>query len=132
MLPTLVCLLAAAVLFVSLSRRLGFGSILGYLVAGVLIGPSGLGLVHNVDAIAQISELGVIMLLFLIGLELRLQRIWVMRRTVFGLGLAQVAATGAALAGLAHLAGLAWTGAAVIGAGKARPMPNIVRTISER
>jgi len=126
MLPTLVCLLAAAVLFVSLSRRLGFGSILGYLVAGVLIGPSGLGLVRNVDAIAQISELGVIMLLFLIGLELRLQRIWVMRRTVFGLGLAQVAATGAALAGLAHLAGLAWTGAAVIGAGLALSSTAIV------
>ena len=126
MLPTLVCLLAAAVLFVSLSRRFGFGSILGYLVAGVLIGPQGLGLVRNVGAITQISELGVIMLLFLIGLELRIQRVWVMRRTVFGLGLGQVAVTGAALAGLAHLMGLGWTGAAVVGAGLALSSTAIV------
>lgn len=126
MLPTLVCLLAAAVLFVSLSRRFGFGSILGYLVAGVLIGPQGLGLVRNVDAIAQISELGVIMLLFLIGLELRIQRVWVMRRTVFGLGLGQVVVTGAALASLAHLLGLGWTGAAVVGAGLALSSTAIV------
>jgi CPA2 family monovalent cation:H+ antiporter-2/glutathione-regulated potassium-efflux system protein KefB len=126
MLPTLVCLLAAAVLFVSLSRRFGFGSILGYLVAGVLIGPQGLGLVRSVGAIAQISELGVIMLLFLIGLELRIQRVWVMRRAVFGLGFAQVALAGAALAGLARLAGLPWTGAAVIGAGLALSSTAIV------
>ena len=75
MLPTLVALLTAAVVFVLVSRRLGFGSILGYLVAGVVIGPSGLRLVKDVEQITEISELGVLMLLFLIGLELRLPRL---------------------------------------------------------
>ncbi len=94
MLLTLVALLAAAVLLVSLSRRLGLGSILGYLVAGLLIGPSGLRLVTDVESISEISELGVLMLLFIIGLELRLPRVWAMRRSVFGLGTAQVARHG--------------------------------------
>ena len=100
MLTTLVYLLAASVVFVSISRRLGFGSILGYLVAGVVIGPSALRLVTDVHVIQEIAEFGVLMLLFLIGLELRPQRIWLMRRAVFGLGAAQVAITGALLAGL--------------------------------
>ena len=126
MVVTLVCLLAAAVLFVSLSRRLGFGSILGYLVAGVLIGPQGLGLVKDVSHIQELSELGVLMLLFLIGLELRIQRVWVMRKAVFGLGAAQLGLTGAALAGLAHLAGLDWTAAGILGAGLALSSTAIV------
>ena len=88
MLETLVALLAATVLFVPLSRRAGFGSILGYLVAGALIGPQGFGFVTDVRSIANVAELGVVMLLFLIGLELRPQRLWVMRRAVFGLGAA--------------------------------------------
>jgi monovalent cation:proton antiporter-2 (CPA2) family protein len=117
MLITLVLLLAAAVLMVSLSRRFGFGSILGYLVAGALIGPSGFRLVSDVGAIRQISELGVLMLLFIIGLELRLPRIWAMRRSVFGLGGAQVAATGAVLSALAVWAGASWPGAAILGLG---------------
>ena len=104
MLTTLVFLLAASVVFVSISRRLGFGSILGYLVAGVVIGPSVLRLVTDVQVIQEISEFGVLMLLFLIGLELRPQRIWLMRRAVFGLGAAQLFVTGALLA-----AGIAWT-----------------------
>src|SRR5512133_213677 len=100
MLTTLVVLLGAATLAVPLTRRLGFGSVLGYLLAGIAIGPAGLRLVTDVEQIAGISSLGVIMLLFLIGLELRPQRLWVMRRAVFGLGPAQVAVTGAALAAL--------------------------------
>ena len=71
---------------------------LGYLLAGVVIGPSGLGLVSDVDQIADIASLGVVMLLFLIGLELRPRRLWVMRRAVFALGSAQVVLSGAALA----------------------------------
>jgi CPA2 family monovalent cation:H+ antiporter-2/glutathione-regulated potassium-efflux system protein KefB len=126
MLATLVCLLAAAVLFVSLSRRAGFGSILGYLVAGALIGPSGLGLVRDVHDIAEISEFGVLMLLFLIGLELRVQRIWLMRRSVFGLGGAQVIVTGAALAALIHLTGLTWPVSVLVGAGLALSSTAIV------
>src|SRR3954447_1935925 len=119
MLTTLVALLAAATIAVPLTRRAGFGSILGYLLAGIVIGPGGLRLVTDVEEIASIASLGVIMLLFLIGLELRPQRLWVMRRGVFVLGTGQVVATGAVLAALAHMAGLAWQSAAVLGAGLA-------------
>lgn len=134
MLPTLAILLAASVVFVSVSRAAGFGSILGYLVAGVLIGPSVLRLVTDVEVIKTISEFGVLMLLFLIGLELRPQRIWLMRRTVFGLGAAQVAVTGALLAGLIVLAGLAEArGALVLGVGLALSSTAIVLPmLSER
>jgi CPA2 family monovalent cation:H+ antiporter-2/glutathione-regulated potassium-efflux system protein KefB len=117
MLVTLVILLAAAVVMVSISRRLGVGSILGYLVAGVLIGPSGLRLVTNVASIADISELGVLMLLFIIGLELRVSRIWAMRRSVFGLGSAQVLVTGCVFTLMAHLVGTPWVGAVIVGFG---------------
>jgi len=86
MLLTLFVLLVVAVVLVSISRKFGFGSILGYLLGGVLIGPSGLRLVTDVNSISEISELGVLILLFIIGLELRLPRIWAMRRSVFGLG----------------------------------------------
>ena len=126
MLETLVALLAAAAVSVPLSRRAGFGSVLGYLLAGVAIGPSGLRLVTDLDDIRHISELGVVMLLFLIGLELRPQRLWVMRRAVFGLGTAQLVATGGVLAALAHAAGLPWAGAAVLGTGLAMSSTAIV------
>jgi monovalent cation:proton antiporter-2 (CPA2) family protein len=126
MLQTLVALLAAAAIAVPLSRRAGFGSVLGYLLAGVAIGPAGLRLVTDLGAIAHVSELGVVMLLFLIGLELRPQRLWVMRRAVFGLGTAQVAVSAAVLAALAHAAGLPWTGAAVLGTGFAMSSTAIV------
>ena len=127
MLETVVFLLAASVVFVSLSRRLGFGSILGYLVAGAVIGPSGLRLVTDIDVIKTIAELGVLMLLFLIGLELRPQRIWLMRRAVLGLGGAQVLVTGAVLAALLHFAtGLDVRGAIVLGLGLALSSTAIV------
>jgi monovalent cation:proton antiporter-2 (CPA2) family protein len=126
MLVTLVALLAAAVLLVSLSRRLGFGSILGYLIAGLLIGPSGLRLVTDVESISEISELGVLMLLFIIGLELRLPRVWAMRRSVFGLGTAQVVVTGAVLGAAAYWAGAGWVGATILGLGLALSSTAIV------
>jgi CPA2 family monovalent cation:H+ antiporter-2/glutathione-regulated potassium-efflux system protein KefB len=126
MLLTLVALLAATAIAVPLTRRAGFGSVLGYLLAGIAIGPAGLRLVTNVDEIASIAGLGVVMLLFLIGLELRPQRLWVMRRAVFGLGAAQVVVSTAALAALAHLAGLGWAGAIVMGAGLALSSTAIV------
>jgi monovalent cation:proton antiporter-2 (CPA2) family protein len=126
MLQTVVILLAAVVLLIPLSRRAGFGSVLGYLAAGAAIGPSGLRLITGVDEIRAISEFGVVMLLFLIGLELRPQRLWVMRKSVFGLGTGQVVVTGAALAGLAHLAGLSWIGAGAIGGGLALSSTAIV------
>src|SRR3954470_6089494 len=126
MLATLVALLAAATVAVPLTRRAGFGSVLGYLLAGIVIGPAGLRLITHVDDIASIASLGVVMLLFLIGLEVRPQRLWVMRRSVFGLGTAQVVLSGAALAALAHTAGIAWPGAVVLGAGLAMSSTAIV------
>jgi CPA2 family monovalent cation:H+ antiporter-2/glutathione-regulated potassium-efflux system protein KefB len=126
MLLTLVALLAATAIAVPLTRRAGFGSVLGYLLAGIAIGPGGLRLVTDVGEITSIASLGVVMLLFLIGLELRPQRLWVMRRAVFGLGTAQLVVSAAALASLAHLAGLGWAGAIVLGAGLALSSTAIV------
>jgi monovalent cation:proton antiporter-2 (CPA2) family protein len=136
MLFTLVALLAATAIAVPLTRRAGFGSVLGYLLAGIAIGPAGLRLVTNVDAITSIASLGVVMLLFLIGLELRPQRLWVMRRAVFGLGTAQLVISAVVLAGLAHVAGrfggghfwagVNWAGAIVLGAGLAMSSTAIV------
>lgn len=111
---------------VPLTRRAGFGSVLGYLLAGIVIGPAGLGLITDINQIASIASLGVVMLLFLIGLEVRPQRLWIMRRSVFGLGTAQVAVTGAVLAVLGHAAGIAWQGACVIGVGLAMSSTAIV------
>jgi monovalent cation:proton antiporter-2 (CPA2) family protein len=111
---TLVILLTAAIIAVPLSKRFGFGSVIGYLAAGLLIGP-GLGLVRDDGNIAQVSELGVVMLLFLIGLEIRPQRLWVMRRSVLGMGTAQVTVTTALLCLVARGAGLAWPEALVLG-----------------
>ena len=126
MLETLVVLLAASVLFVPLSRRFGFGSVLGYLIAGAAIGPSAFGLVGDFHQIAQVAELGVIMLLFLIGLELRPQRLWVMRRAILGLGTGQMVLSALAIALLARFAGADWPSAAVIGAGLALSSTAIV------
>jgi monovalent cation:proton antiporter-2 (CPA2) family protein len=126
MIRTLVVLLAATVLFVPITRRFGFGSVLGYLVAGVVIGPSVLSLVSDVKQISEVSELGVLMLLFLIGLELRPRRIWLMRRSVLGLGTAQLLATAVVLAGLTHLAGVGWAASGLIGVGLALSSTAIV------
>ncbi len=126
MLATLVALLAAVTIAVPLSRRAGFGSVLGYLVAGIVIGPAGLGLVSDVEEIAGIASLGVVMLLFLIGLELRPQRLWVMRRAVAGLGSAQVVATSVVLAAIVHLAGVNWAGAVILGIGFAMSSTAII------
>jgi len=126
MLTTLVILLCGAAIAVPLTRRAGFGSVLGYLLAGIAIGPAGMGLITNVDAIASIASLGVVMLLFLIGLEVRPQRLWVMRRAVFGLGTAQVVISAAATAALAYLAGVPWRGAIALGAGLAMSSTAIV------
>jgi monovalent cation:proton antiporter-2 (CPA2) family protein len=117
MLFTLTTLLGATLVSVPLTRRLGFGSVLGYLLAGIAIGPSGLGLITDIQQIAGIAQLGVIMLLFLIGLELRPQRLWIMRKAVFFLGPAQVCLTSCVLAALGHFAGLDWAPAGVVGVG---------------
>jgi len=89
-LASVLVFLVAVVIAVPLSRKLKLGSVLGYLAAGVVIGPYGLKWIQNPDAIAGVSELGVALLLFVIGLELSPQRLWVMRRAVFGAGALQV------------------------------------------
>ena len=97
--------LAAGVIAVPVFRRLGLGAVLGYLVAGIAIGPWGIGLVAEPSAVLGIAELGVVLLLFLVGLELNLPRVWSMRRAIFGLGGVQVALTVAAVTGVASLLG---------------------------
>jgi len=99
----IVILLTAAVLAVPLFRAAGFGAVPGFLVAGVLVGPSGLALIDNVSEIGQLAELGVILLLFVIGIELKPARLWLMRRSVFGLGTLQLVITGALLTVGAHV-----------------------------
>ena len=78
--------LAAAVIAVPLSKRLGLGSVLGFLLAGVAIGPWGLALIGEVEAMLHFSEFGVVLLLFLVGLELNSQPLWSLRRSIFGMG----------------------------------------------
>lgn len=110
-----VTLLGAGVGAALLFRRLGLGSVLGYLGAGLLIGPSVLGLFDEPETILHVAELGVVMLLFLIGLEMRPAKLWALRRELFGLGLTQVVLCIALLTGLGVAAGLAWP-VALIGA----------------
>ena len=109
--------LGAAVVAVPISRRLGLGSVLGYLAAGAAIGPWGLSLIGDVDSILHFAEFGVVLLLFVIGLELHPARLWTMRRPVFGLGGAQVAITSAVIAGAALLLGIDWRTAVAVGLG---------------
>ena len=107
--------LAAAALIVPLSKYLGLGAVLGYLFAGVLIGPQGLGLFEEVERVLHFSEFGVVLLMFVIGLELQPRRLWVMRRSVFGLGLLQVGVTTVLVAALAWALGLGPAAALVVG-----------------
>ncbi|MFE1599762.1 monovalent cation:proton antiporter-2 (CPA2) family protein [Methylobacterium sp. ID0610] len=112
-----VSLLAAGVVAVPLFKRLGLGSVLGYLSAGLAIGPFGLGLFTDAHAILHVAELGVVMFLFIIGLEMEPSRLWGMRREIFGLGLAQVGACIAALLLVGVAVGFPVTVAFVAGTG---------------
>ena len=100
--------LGAAVLAVPIAKALGLGAIIGYLTAGIAIGPWGLALVSNVQDILHFAEFGVVLMLFLVGLELQPSRLWSLRRPIFGLGSAQVLGCAAALFALGWLAGLPW------------------------
>ncbi len=111
---TLIYLLVAVV-SVPISRRLGFGSVLGYLAAGIIIGPFGFSFVDDPEHILHFAELGVVFLLFVVGLELQPSRLWVMRRMVFGLGAAQVLMSAAGIAVIAWGLGLPANAAIVIG-----------------
>ena len=115
----ILILLAAAVIAVPLFQRLGLGAVLGFLVAGALVGPWGLGYIVAVEEIRHLAEFGVIFLLFIIGIELKPSRLWVMRRSVFGLGTAQVLVTGTAITLLGLAFGLSTREALVVGFGLA-------------
>lgn len=116
----ILILLLAAVLCVPITQRLGLGAIPGYLIAGVLVGPSCFKLVTNVDTMIGVSQWGVVMMLFIIGLELSPKRLWAMRNEVFILGSLQMLVCGLLLglvfgAALRHLAGMEWQAAVLCG-----------------
>ncbi|HVN44172.1 MAG TPA: monovalent cation:proton antiporter-2 (CPA2) family protein [Steroidobacteraceae bacterium] len=126
-------LLAAAVLAVSLFRFARLSSILGYVAAGLVIGPWGLNLIGDVSRIMQVAEFGIVLLLFIIGLELQPTRLWVMRRIVFGLGTAQVAVCTLLLGAIAWALGQTLAAAAVIGFGLSlSSTPLVLQVLAER
>ncbi|QFU15787.1 monovalent cation:proton antiporter-2 (CPA2) family protein [Microvirga thermotolerans] len=114
-LPPILTFCGAAVVAVPLFRLMGLSAVLGYLAAGIVIGPSGLSLVGEPGTIATVAELGVVLLLFIIGLELKLTHLWSMKRDIFGLGLAQLLVTALCLGGAAYQFGFAAKGAFVTG-----------------
>ncbi|KAA2244212.1 monovalent cation:proton antiporter-2 (CPA2) family protein [Salinarimonas soli] len=130
-LPPVLVFCAAAVIAVPIVRRLGQSAVLGYLAAGLAIGPSGLGLVGDPGTILGVAELGVVLLLFIVGLELKVSRLMSMRRDIFGLGLAQMAVTGVAVGLVAQWAGFSPAGAAVVGIAIALSATSITLQILE-
>lgn len=114
-LTTFAALLLASVLFVPLFKRAGLGTVLGYLAVGMLIGPFGVELVRDPDNLMHTAELGVVLLLFVIGLELKPSRLWALRRSVFGLGAMQMVAAATALAAGGLYLGLSLSAAALVG-----------------
>jgi glutathione-regulated potassium-efflux system protein KefB len=114
-----IIFLSATVVAVPIAKRLGLGSVVGYLAAGAAIGPHGLQLLGSGEDVLHVAELGVVLLLFVIGLELDPQKLWRMKRDIFGLGTAQVMLTGFCLFGFAQLAGMGQSAALVAGFGLA-------------
>ena len=112
-----VALLGAAVIGVPLFKRLGLGSVLGYLAAGLLLGPSGIGLINDPESVLTTAELGVVMFLFIIGLEMEPAKLWALRKQIFGLGVIQVGICGALLTGVGILLGFAPVVAFIFGMG---------------
>ncbi len=110
-----IVFLLATVIIVPLMRKAGVNAVIGYLIAGMVIGPHGLAMIGEVEGTHRLAELGIVFMLFAIGLELSFDRLNVMARYIFGLGAAQMAATGIAVAGGAVLLGAGWGQAAVIG-----------------
>ncbi len=125
--------LLTAVLIVPLFQRLKLGAVLGYLVSGMIIGPWGLGLIGDIESTLKFSEFGVVLLLFLIGLELEPRRLWTLRNSVFGLGGAQVALTEVVIGTIAMAAGFSWQAALITGLGCAMSSTALAMTsLSER
>lgn len=114
-----ILFLFVAVLMLPIASRLGIAAVLGYLIAGIAIGPWGLGFIRDVDAILHFSELGVVFLMFIIELELNPQKLWTLRRSIFGIGAAQVGFSAAVLGGLLYLSSFSWQSALIGGVGLA-------------
>jgi len=128
-----VIYLGAAVVAVPMAKKFGLGSVLGYLIAGVIIGPWGLRIVTDTQSILHFAEFGVVLLLFLIGLELNPKRLWEMRKPILGLGGMQVLGTTVLLTGVGLLFGLSWQVALVAGMGLSLSSTAIVlQTMTER
>ncbi|HSB97066.1 MAG TPA: cation:proton antiporter, partial [Spongiibacteraceae bacterium] len=133
MLTQTIVLLLAAVILVPLCTRLALGGVIGYLLAGLLVGPGVLALVADLEEVSHLSEFGVVFLLFVIGLELRPSRLWLLREQVFGHGSAQLLATGAVIALLSYMVGLSWQASGVIGIGLALSSTALVlQTLAEK
>lgn len=115
----IIIILAAAVVAIPLCKRLGLGAVIGYLAAGGIVGPWGLGVTSEVEAIRHFAEFGVVFLLFLIGLEIHPAKLWVMRKAVLGLGTAQIVLTAGCIAGLGLYGGLSLPTALITGFGLA-------------
>lgn len=108
--------LAAAVIAIPIFRRFKLGSVLGYLTAGIIIGPASLGLINSVETTQSIAQFGIVLLMFVIGLELQPSRLWVLRKSIFGLGSTQVAATTVGVGAVAYFVfEQSWQAALVIG-----------------
>ncbi|MCE6004163.1 monovalent cation:proton antiporter-2 (CPA2) family protein [Acinetobacter junii] len=112
-----VVLLAAAVIAVPIFKRIGLGSVLGYLIAGLIIGPFGFAFFHDSTSILHIAELGIVMYLFVIGLEMQPSHLWGLRREIFGLGTLQIVVCATALTGVGLLFGFTWQVAFIGAAG---------------
>ena len=109
-------MLGAALIFVTLFRRLKLGATLGYIVAGIVIGPYVLGLIRDPEALTSVTDIGIALLLFIVGLELQPSRLWRLRKDIFGLGFAQVALCGLAISLFIHLAlTVSWEASLAIG-----------------
>jgi monovalent cation:H+ antiporter-2, CPA2 family len=129
----ILVILLAAVVVVPLFRRLRASAVLGYLVAGTLVGPSGLALIRDVEAVAVPAQFGVVFLLFSIGLSLSIERLAALRRYVFGLGVAQVLATSVAIWAVLRLLGVGSAAALVVGGGLALSSTAVVlQVLTER
>jgi monovalent cation:proton antiporter-2 (CPA2) family protein len=134
LLAQIAIFLAAAVIAVPIFRYFKLGSVLGYLAAGIIIGPASLGLINKVDATEHIAEFGIVLLMFVIGLELQPSRLWVMRKPIFGLGTAQVLVTTLGIGSVACLGfGQSWQSSLVIGFGLAMSSTALVlQLLAER
>jgi monovalent cation:proton antiporter-2 (CPA2) family protein len=134
LLAQIAIFLAAAVIAIPIFRYFKLGSVLGYLAAGIIIGPASLGLINKIDATEHIAEFGIVLLMFVIGLELQPSRLWVMRKPIFGLGSAQVLVTTLGIGSAAYLGfGQTWQSSLVIGFGLAMSSTALVlQLLAER